>query len=70
MSLDLSKKQKQFLGASGISLIVLSWAFVILAPRFGYSSIDVGFRLTIFYVLVWLSIKMFRRYNKKKEETE
>ena len=68
MSLDLSRKQKQLLGASGILLIALSWILVILAPRFGYSSIDVGFRLTVFYVFVWLSLKLFKRYRKKENE--
>ena len=57
-----SKKQKKFLGAAGITAIAASWTFVIFAPRFGYSSIDAGFQLTVFYVIIWALIKVYKKY--------
>ena len=58
-----SVKQKKFLGAAGIAAIAASWILVIFAPSFGYSSIDAGFQLTVFYVIVWALIKIYRKYG-------
>ncbi|WP_414837290.1 hypothetical protein ACK3SF_03415 [Candidatus Nanosalina sp. VS9-1] len=60
---SLSKKQRKVLGATGIAAIAASWILVIFAPAFGYSSIDVGFKLTVFYCFVWVLIKVYRRYG-------
>lgn len=59
---NFSKKQKKILGASGITAIAASWTLVIFAPSFGYSSIDAGFQLTIFYVIIWALIKIYKKY--------
>jgi hypothetical protein len=57
----LSEKQRKFLAALGIIIVLGSWLVVpVIAGFYGVSSLDVGFLITLFWVGVW-SLNVLRK---------
>lgn len=59
-----SKKQKKILGTLGIITVIGSWLVVPIAAKVFYdiSSIEVGFFLTLFWVFVWSTNVLRKKY--------
>jgi len=61
-----SKKQKKILGTLGIITVIGSWLVIPIAAKVFYniSSIEVGFFLTLFWVFVWSTNVLRKKYLK------
>lgn len=59
-----SKKQKKILGTLGIITVIGSWLVVPIAAKVFYdiSSIELGFFLTLFWVFVWSTNVLRKKY--------
>lgn len=62
---DLSEKRKKLLGVTGIILVLGSWIIIpAVAGLLGYSSIDFAFWLTVFYAVVLLAFRQWKRMGE------
>jgi hypothetical protein len=58
----LSEKQRKYLAAAGIVVVLGSWLVIPIAAKVFYnvSSIEAGFFITLFWVAVW-SLNVLRK---------